>query len=133
MPALGWRGVFPIRTSLTRVLADILRKYPRCASKVVPKIAALFKNIDKASGKVVTAVHSSPRFGVARAQNRGYMHARLLKMQAAVIWMIGEYGQLVEDAPYILEGLIDNFANEQARIVRLEVCVCVCVFVHVRS
>ena len=36
--------------------------------------------------------------------------------------MIGEYGQLVEDGPYILEGLIDNFANEQSRVVRLEVC-----------
>jgi len=72
------------------VIKDILRKYPRCASKVVPKIAELFKNIDKASGK------------------------------AAVIWMIGEYGQLVEDGPYILEGLIDDFANEKARVVRLE-------------
>lgn len=47
-------------------------------------------------------------------------------MQAAVIWMIGEYGQLVEDGPYILEALIDDFANEKARVVRLEVRACVC-------
>ena len=39
--------------------------------------------------------------------------------------MIGEYGQLVEDGPYILEGLIDNFAVEQSRVVRLEVSACV--------
>ena len=36
-----------------RIFTDILRKYPACAQAVVPKIAEMFKNIDKASGKVI--------------------------------------------------------------------------------
>ena len=72
----GSVSILSVSTPGLRVLADILRKYPRCASKVVPKIAELFKNIDKASGKVITAVHSWPRFVVARARNRAQEHAR---------------------------------------------------------
>ena len=35
--------------------------------------------------------------------------------------MIGEFGELIDEAPYLLEQLIDGFAEEGAGIVRLEV------------
>lgn len=31
--------------------------------------------------------------------------------KAAVVWMIGEFGELIASAPYILEELIDKFAD----------------------
>jgi hypothetical protein len=40
--------------------------------------------------------------------------------------MIGEFGELIDEAPYLLEQLIDGFADEAAGVVRLEVCFCPC-------
>ena len=40
--------------------------------------------------------------------------------KAAVIWMIGEYGDLLPVAPYVLETLIDTFTEESAITVRVE-------------
>jgi hypothetical protein len=35
--------------------------------------------------------------------------------KAAVIWMLGEFGQLIDDAPYMLEPLIDATVTAGAR------------------
>lgn len=35
--------------------------------------------------------------------------------------MIGEFGELIDEAPYLLEHLVDGFAEEAAAVVRLEV------------
>jgi hypothetical protein len=40
--------------------------------------------------------------------------------------MIGEFGQLIDDAPYLLEKLIDSFEEESAAVVRIEVGVVPC-------
>lgn len=39
---------------------------------------------------------------------------------AAVIWMIGEYGQLIDDAPYLLEPLVDSVGDEESITVKCE-------------
>ncbi|PON76494.1 AP-1, 2,4 complex subunit beta [Parasponia andersonii] len=41
------------------------------------------------------------------------------KAKAALIWMLGEYSQDMHDAPYILEGLIENWDDEHSAEVRL--------------
>uniref|UniRef100_A0A5B7BH30 Beta-adaptin-like protein n=1 Tax=Davidia involucrata TaxID=16924 RepID=A0A5B7BH30_DAVIN len=41
------------------------------------------------------------------------------KAKAALIWMLGEYAQDMQDAPYILESLIDNWDDEHSAEVRL--------------
>jgi len=38
----------------------------------------------------------------------------------AVIWTIGEYGDIIPDAPYFLENLIDKVADEPSHAVRME-------------
>eukprot|EP00164_Ancoracysta_twista_P001705 GFYU01002235.1.p1 GENE.GFYU01002235.1~~GFYU01002235.1.p1 ORF type:complete len:611 (-),score=160.67 GFYU01002235.1:77-1909(-) len=40
--------------------------------------------------------------------------------KAAVTWMIGEYGQHIPDGPYVLEPLVENFAEEPSSAVKLE-------------
>lgn len=35
--------------------------------------------------------------------------------------MIGEYGDVLDDAPYILEGFVDGFEHEGSRLVRAEI------------
>ncbi|XP_039018107.1 beta-adaptin-like protein A isoform X2 [Hibiscus syriacus] len=41
------------------------------------------------------------------------------KAKAALIWMLGEYSQDMQDAPYILESLIENWDEEHSAEVRL--------------
>ncbi|KAJ6799291.1 beta-adaptin-like protein A [Iris pallida] len=41
------------------------------------------------------------------------------KAKAALIWMLGEYSQDMDDAPYALESLIENWDDEHAAEVRL--------------
>uniref|UniRef100_A0A803P7C4 Beta-adaptin-like protein n=1 Tax=Cannabis sativa TaxID=3483 RepID=A0A803P7C4_CANSA len=41
------------------------------------------------------------------------------KAKAALIWMLGEYSQDMQDAPYVLEGLIENWDEEHSAEVRL--------------
>ncbi|KAI3717658.1 hypothetical protein L1987_69415 [Smallanthus sonchifolius] len=41
------------------------------------------------------------------------------KAKAALIWMLGEYAQDMQDAPYALEGLIDDWEDETSPEVRL--------------
>ncbi|KAE9587034.1 putative beta-adaptin appendage subdomain, AP complex subunit beta [Lupinus albus] len=41
------------------------------------------------------------------------------KAKAALIWMLGEYSQDMQDAPYVLEGLVENWDEEHSAEVRL--------------
>lgn len=36
------------------------------------------------------------------------------KAKSALIWMLGEYSQDMQEAPYILENLIDNWDDEHS-------------------
>jgi len=72
------------------VMKNLLRKYPELYEDVIPALQKCLKSIDEEEGKV------------------------------AVIWMIGEYGDTIKDAPYILEPLIDNFVEEPSHAVRME-------------
>lgn len=36
------------------------------------------------------------------------------KAKAALIWMLGEYAQDMQDSPYILEGLVENWEEEDS-------------------
>lgn len=64
------------------VMKDLLRKYPQMANVIIPEIKKCLKSLDDPDAK------------------------------AAVVWMLGEYGAVIEDSPYLLEALIPNFAEE---------------------
>ncbi|GAB5359852.1 hypothetical protein AAMO2058_000577600 [Amorphochlora amoebiformis] len=64
------------------VLKDILRKFPDRYEDVIPSLQKVLKSVESPEGR------------------------------ASVIWLIGEYGETITDAPYILETLIDNFQEE---------------------
>lgn len=41
------------------------------------------------------------------------------KAKAALIWMLGEYAQDMQDSPYVLEGLVENWEEEHsAEVIR---------------
>lgn len=43
--------------------------------------------------------------------------------KVAFCWALGEFGEKVQDAPYVLEGLVDGFEKEHDTVKM--VCVCV--------
>ncbi|TVU35861.1 hypothetical protein EJB05_17768 [Eragrostis curvula] len=78
-------------TAETLVLVkDLLRKYPQWSHDCIAVVGNISsKNIQEPKGK------------------------------AALIWMLGEYSQDMHDAPYILEGLVENWDEENSPEVRL--------------
>jgi vesicle coat complex subunit len=72
------------------MLKDILRKYPDRYEDVIPALEKCLRDVDESDGK------------------------------AAVIWIIGEYGDLISSAPYLLEPLIASYSDETAASVRIE-------------
>jgi AP-4 complex subunit beta-1 len=88
-------GLLELRTNyvtshVCMMLKDILRKYPDRYEEVVPAVEKCLRDVDEPEGK------------------------------AAVVWIIGEYGDLIATAPYLLEPLIDTYADEASATVRLE-------------
>ncbi|EPR57314.1 HEAT repeat-containing protein [Toxoplasma gondii GT1] len=71
------------------ILRDILRKYTKMISRLVEAIR-------------IYALRLSDGEGVA-----------------AVVWMLGEFSKNIDDAPYILEEIVDRF-DEEPPVVRME-------------
>mmetsp|Transcript_4046 Transcript_4046/g.7442 ORF Transcript_4046/g.7442 Transcript_4046/m.7442 type:complete len:796 (-) Transcript_4046:152-2539(-) len=72
------------------VLMDILRKFPDRYEDVIPSLQTCLKSVEAPEGR------------------------------AAVVWLIGEYGETIDDAPYILETLIDAYEDEASSAVLTE-------------
>lgn len=79
-----------VRAQTMVVMKDLLRKYPEDRHDVLPLLPKLIKSIDDIDGK------------------------------CAVIWMIGEYGEDIRRAPYVLEPLIDNFEEETSTAILMD-------------
>lgn len=79
-----------VSTEAVIALKDLLRKYPERHEEVIPSLTKCLKNVEETEGK------------------------------EAAVWMIGEYGDTIDDAPYILEPMIDGFGEEPSHAVRSE-------------
>jgi vesicle coat complex subunit len=79
-----------VRSEAAIALKDILRKYPQARFDVLPHIENCLKQIESAEGK------------------------------AAVIWIIGEFGADIKQAPYLIEPLLDDVSEESDQRVVLE-------------
>lgn len=71
-----------VSAEVMRSVADILRKYPERAPDVLPLVATHLKTIDDPQAR------------------------------AAMIWTIGEFGEQLDEAPYLLEPIVEGFAEE---------------------
>lgn len=79
-----------VRSETVVVLKDLLRKYPKLAKRIIPSIHQSLTKIDESKGK------------------------------AAVIWMVGEYGEQLDEGPYILESLVPSIEKHGSKAERLE-------------
>lgn len=78
-----------VRSETITNLATILRIFPALSSLVLPAMGRCFKHVDESDAK------------------------------AAMVWMLGEFGSALPEAPYMLEPLIDNYDEEASAKVSL--------------
>ncbi|CAK5060108.1 unnamed protein product [Aphanomyces euteiches] len=79
-----------VRDETLVVMKDLLRKFPHKVDDVLDVLPRIIPKVEDAPAK------------------------------CAVIWMLGEFGQDLRRAPYVLERLIDGFADESAPSVLLQ-------------
>lgn len=75
------------------VIQDMLRKYPALSERVVPRIPTLIES------------------GVFDAEPEA---------RCALLWMLGLYGAQIDDSPYVLEPMIENYDNETSSAIKLQ-------------
>ncbi|KDO31239.1 hypothetical protein SPRG_19532 [Saprolegnia parasitica CBS 223.65] len=79
-----------VRDETLVVMKDLLRKFPHKVHDVLDVLPRIIPKVDDAAAK------------------------------CAVIWMLGEFGQDLRRAPYVLEKLIDSYSDEPSPAVLLE-------------
>jgi len=79
-----------VSTEAAVVMKDLVRKYPEQFERASGAVERCMKIVTEPDGK------------------------------CALLWILGEYGLLIEDAPYLLEPMIDGFLEETSGAVRLE-------------
>lgn len=79
-----------VSTEAAVVMKDLVRKYPDQFERASGAVERCMKIVTEPDGK------------------------------CALLWILGEYGLLIEDAPYLLEPMIDGFMEETSGAVRLE-------------
>lgn len=72
------------------VIKDLLLKYEKSAIAVIPQVERCLEIVQDPKGL------------------------------AAIIWILGEYGQSIPNSPYLLEPLVDKIASEQSAEVKLQ-------------
>merc|ERR1719506_2913994 len=89
-PKFGGNHCLLTDTEAAVVMKDLVRKYPEQFERASGAVERCIKIVTEPEGK------------------------------CALLWILGEYGLLIEDAPYLLEPMIDGFLEETSGSVRLE-------------
>jgi vesicle coat complex subunit len=77
-----------IRAEAAKIVSNVIRAAPNISGLVLPHLSRLLKKCDDEDAK------------------------------ASLIWMLGEFGEAIVEAPYMLEPIIDNiYADEQSSVV----------------
>ncbi|CAN0008601.1 unnamed protein product, partial [Laminaria digitata] len=79
-----------VKSEAVQMVQVLLRKYPQWRTEVLPSLQRCLKHVDEPAGK------------------------------AAVIWMVGEYGEEITEAPYMLEPLVDGWEEEASCEIKMQ-------------
>ncbi|KJE92672.1 hypothetical protein CAOG_03591 [Capsaspora owczarzaki ATCC 30864] len=77
-----------VSASTLLVLTDVLRKFPDRAADVLPQLSHCLSSVD------------------------------IPEARAAIIWMLGEFGEALPASPYLLETVVENVKDEPSHVVR---------------
>jgi len=132
----------PIVAELSEYVTDVDAEISRCAIRAIGKIAMqipstaemivtsvtglLELDTDYVSTEAAVVMKDLVRKYPEQFQRASGAVDRCIKIvtepegKCALLWILGEYGLLIEDAPYLLEPMIDGFLEEPSGSVRLE-------------
>jgi AP-4 complex subunit beta-1 len=79
-----------IRATTATVFADVIRVQPPMSDLILPHLAKYLRKAEDAQAK------------------------------AALVWMLGEFGHNVLEAPYLLEQIIDQYSEERSSEIKLQ-------------
>ena len=79
-----------VRAEAAKVLTNVVRVNPALSPYVLPYLPKILRRVEDPSAK------------------------------AALIWLLGEFGESIVEAPYLLEGNIDRYEEEQSVAVKLQ-------------
>jgi len=87
---------------------DILRKYPEKYTEIVPSFQSLLQERDLTA--LISNNKGSNANGTKTSTTFDSKHAANVDSSAicAIVWMLGEFGEDIKSAPYVLESLIDS-------------------------
>ncbi len=80
-----------VRAEAAIVVGNVIRVNPALSNLVLPFVSKCLKRVEDPSAKAV------------------------------LVWILGEFGENVVEAPYLLESIIDNYAEEQSVAIKLNV------------
>lgn len=80
-----------VRAEAVKNLSNVVRIFPAVRIHVLPLLAKCLRRVDDPEARAV------------------------------LLWMLGEYGQEIQEAPYLLEPIIDNYAEESSAEIKLQV------------
>mmetsp|Transcript_21961 Transcript_21961/g.55959 ORF Transcript_21961/g.55959 Transcript_21961/m.55959 type:complete len:561 (+) Transcript_21961:233-1915(+) len=110
-----------------RAIGKIAVRVPSTAELIVGSLTNLLElDIDYVSTEAAVVMKDLVRKYPQQFQRASGAVERCIKIVAepegkcAVLWILGEYGLLIEDAPYLLEPMINGFLEETSGNVRLE-------------
>mmetsp|Transcript_122521 Transcript_122521/g.357768 ORF Transcript_122521/g.357768 Transcript_122521/m.357768 type:complete len:838 (-) Transcript_122521:218-2731(-) len=110
-----------------RAIGKIAVRVPSTAEMIVGSLTSLLElDIDYVSTEAAVVMKDLVRKYPQQFQRASGAVERCIKIvsepegKCAVLWILGEYGLLIEDAPYLLEPMIDGFLEEPSGSVRLE-------------
>jgi len=110
-----------------RAIGKIAVRVPSTAELIVGSLTSLLElDIDYVSTEAAVVMKDLVRKYPQQFQRASGAVERCIKIvsepegKCAVLWILGEYGLLIEDAPYLLEPMIDGFLEEPSGAVRLE-------------
>lgn len=110
-----------------RAIGKMAVRVPSTAELIVSSLTTLLElDIDYVSTEAAICMKDLVRKYPDQFQRASGAVERCMRIVAepegkcAILWILGEYGLLIEDAPYLLEPMIDGFCEEPSGAVRLE-------------
>mmetsp|Transcript_92943 Transcript_92943/g.266419 ORF Transcript_92943/g.266419 Transcript_92943/m.266419 type:complete len:839 (+) Transcript_92943:187-2703(+) len=110
-----------------RGIGKVAVRVPATAEMIVASLTSLLElDIDYVSTEAAVVMKDLVRKYPEQFQQASGAVERCIKIvtepegKCAILWILGEYGLLIDDAPYLLEPMIDGFVEEVSGAVKLE-------------
>merc|ERR1719394_210930 len=110
-----------------RAIGKIAVRLPITAEHIVGSLTGLLElDIDYVSTEAAVVMKDLVRKYPQQFQRASGAVERCIKIgtepegKCAVVWILGEYGSCIDEAPYLIEPMIDGFTEEVSGGVRLE-------------